>query len=1266
MTHARKLRREVLWGRRYTAVGSALIFGVLIAGCAQAPEGEVHSRKVQHATVQQAAAPLVKLTLPAGGDVRQFGLVANGSLELRDRARVRDQQGAPLDVHNLGTVPAPNPATAIGGWDNTPGYAVGDLISRGPVLLRDRAKVGGDVITAGTITKQNQVVIAGTQQAGATLPAPLELSFSQPIVADPARPPVVLPVDSTQVLEPGAYSQVIAYPRSTLVLKSGSYAFSSFQLEPQAKLQLQVDPTKGPVAIYVDNVLAWRGTTVAGATDSLLLVYQGTQSLKFEQKLAMAVVAPNASVTLATGGLTHAGSLYAKGISLDPDVRFNYVPFKYWDWVLPPKPFVSCVYPAGGGTYMAAFGYENARMVALEIAAGPGNVLTPDPGTPYNPVVHFLPGRHDRSLWVPMPVTGLTWNVLGQSVTATLSSPPCELVPSDTNRGPISEGRPVPRLNLPPMPTLAAVSDVFTNATGPGYFDGVEPADNSGAPTNPNLPAEKGNPPQVPPGLTEDPLLPLTLSVALHLHDDSGFEKVDLEGYTSINGDATSWSTLPASGAQVSRTVMVPRNAPAAIDFQFVERNLYKAHESIKVNAVAHLEDPTPTVSGVVESAKITKNWVFGLPLSVDSYELQNSLTVLGTLLGSDLAHGFEGDNVAVWSISSPATSGSGVKVCANWSTYFVDEDLPTVDGIKETYVGTPIGSNGRAVAYPAAFAPFTLMVKGTTASYSVNGILDRDGCVADVPANAFIYRDDVTDGSSGGMSLYLNLSGDLTITTGGGAAHFPITQDDVVFEQVFQATRFDNTDNPWPLQDGYRVPPDRIDLTSNRIQSAGAMTAASISHALRRFSDLGITLPSGKYTVALDDGTATGTKDYEGKDVGDSFFGGGDPDDPTDHGTLHIGPGYFPYCGEEEGSPIDCRTPCGESGDCGGGQMCAVAGNPTKGCQSDDTACFCAYPVQSVWKFTVTHELGHMIQEALTGKMQTGGYGFSCEKDSEGKCLTTLGKLVENSDRMKDPFLADPPLMDEACGCQHVNLGGNPRHCLQSIEVSSTADGEGFGQFFSSLMWNDPQAEHCRFNYYKEVLDVGADTCRIAGDPLACKTFAFRNGDVGTITLPPVPVDCKVSAKWRNTQRCAVDSRTNLPKGLMGTEYDWMTFLYAVNAQLSVNGQGGLNELGKVYNYACHPDVAFDANDPSDTRMVLCGAPGPDGKYGRPIGWVDMQQPSPTQDDDPNTPPVTIEHGGFLSGAERKWGPTDQRTTDIEAAGLEHGVDENTEPLDP
>lgn len=133
---------------------AALVACWLLSGChAEDPASvEAVQQKRSHSTVET---PLVSLSLPAGGDVRKFGLVAQGSLDLRDRARVRDQQGAPLDVYNVGSLPGAGPSTSLGSWDTTPGYATGDIISHGRVLLRDRAKVGGDVITAGTIQKQN-------------------------------------------------------------------------------------------------------------------------------------------------------------------------------------------------------------------------------------------------------------------------------------------------------------------------------------------------------------------------------------------------------------------------------------------------------------------------------------------------------------------------------------------------------------------------------------------------------------------------------------------------------------------------------------------------------------------------------------------------------------------------------------------------------------------------------------------------------------------------------------------------------------------------------------------------------------------------------------------------------------------------------------------------------------------------------------------------------------------------------------------------------
>jgi len=55
-----------------------------------------------------------------------------------------------------------------------------------------------------------------------------------------------------------------------------------------------------------------------------------------------------------------------------------------------------------------------------------------------------------------------------------------------------------------------------------------------------------------------------------------------------------------------------------------------------------------------------------------------------------------------------------------------------------------------------------------------------------------------------------------------------------------------------------------------------------------------------------------------------------------------------------------------------------------------------------------------------------------------------------------------------------------------------------------------------------------------------------------------------------------------------------------------------------------------------------------------RPIAWLDGVLGSGDGEK---------EHGGILSGAQRRYGITDPRIGAIEAAGLEHGVDEHTSP---
>jgi len=1363
MTRARKLGGEVLWRRRYSAGGMALIFGALIAGCAQAPEGEVHSSKVQHVTVPQATVPVVKLMLPAGGDVRQFGLVANGSLELRDRARVRDQQGAPLDVHNLGTVAAPNPATAIGSWDNTPGYAVGDLVSRGPVLLRDRAKVGGDVITAGTITKQNQVVVAGVQQAGATLPAPLELSFPQPLVADPARPPVVLAVDSTQVLEPGAYSQIIAYTRATLVLKSGNYAFSSFQLEPQAKLQLQVDPTKGPVVIYVDNVLAWRGTTVAGATDSLLLVYQGTQSIKFEQKLAMAVVAPKATVTLATGGLTHAGSLYAKGISLDPDVRFNYVPFKYWDWVLPPKPIAECVYPAGAGTYMAVFGYENGRGVEISVPVGSTNFFTP-PSPRQISVSAFKPGRHKKVVWADMPSTGITWTVNGQSAKVDLNSPECDLREMAVSAGEQGDGRLFPPPDAPPT-IIPNESTVFTtNGLGAGQFydpQGAAAGSNSSGfvTVTQGLEIDPG-PPGEPPALSLPGSGPLpsfnVYRIEAHglAKKEGAWENAEIGIGASMG--AHDYPVVPIDfdrngDAEGSRTFLERSNGITPFSVELVEYDNLSRDDHVTFSG--QLDDTLETYAGYFATIfnqnatpdPVRLNWPYGEAISKTANGSNNRDLTL---------------DVTVTRTPAVAPEGT-VKLCAYWPTAYWDHG-------QESVKGEEIGQTGLR-GIPASFAKYFLTIvsafEETHPSMPVEGeiagdpsaykYLDKDGCIPDSEAlriaQLAYFPGSPSEGTTGHTDFYLKVLADYarpTAEPGKYARYIVYNRADVVTnvmvikgksEKVpvwpptpasmtlhfrnFGGASGDGTSDWTQNTDGLLVPPAVISVTGTA-HNDSTNVAGTVGRMLAQLQSEQVQLPEGNYPIELGDvfPAGSGTPDSSCRRIGDSNFSStgtmfADWTLPSElqaakSGGVRIGGPLFPC---EYGREIECRA-CADDSDCGtgvedgvcqdgicrlnldaltgendcrkscsaaeptcpGGQLCyeetlisdedpadddserGMRRAPGSLCQEGDT-CFCGWGPQGASKISNAHEMGHLVQEVLTGKLSGAAkYFFDCPGTEEECKAFGEVRVSRDSETGEESYtLNDPPGTVAACKCDQVKAA-SPAHCLQSIEVTSSAQVEGYGQFFAAMLWNGPKPDGtptaCWFNYYKE----------------------FLNKD-GTISYPPAEVPCGVRSKWRDENMCGAAN--------MSTELDWMNFLLELKQTIGFTG------LMDVYRMACHPENVAENPpclkagqvDPS-TGLVLsvdqnpfaneCYAPGMDcgdtmsvnvtddqgatsakSFPGRPIFWRD----APTTK--AGYPEGFYDAGGFYDGAVRIWGADSNEEVRVRLLGNEHAVGDGTTP---
>jgi len=184
-----------------------------------------------------------------------------------------------------------------------------------------------------------------------------------------------------------------------------------------------------------------------------------------------------------------------------------------------------------------------------------------------------------------------------------------------------------------------------------------------------------------------------------------------------------------------------------------------------------------------------------------------------------------------------------------------------------------------------------------------------------------------------------------------------------------------------------------------------------------------------------------------------------------------------------------------------------------------------------SWWKYTLMHEFGHFVQGAAIGNLSPS-YTFNGAPDLPGA----------------------PPL----CGCGHVQ-GANALHCLQSIEQPNAAQIEGWAQFYTSKVWNDDRGTDCTFNYYKEFLFPGA----------------------AAAVLPPVPVSCKAPVRWRNTHCTGSPAFSGTALADMGTELDWMTFLWNVNT-VPVNGST-MRNISDAYILACSSPSAPSLCDSGD-----------------------------------------------------------------------------------
>lgn len=164
---------------------------------------------------------------------------------------------------------------------------------------------------------------------------------------------------------------------------------------------------------------------------------------------------------------------------------------------------------------------------------------------------------------------------------------------------------------------------------------------------------------------------------------------------------------------------------------------------------------------------------------------------------------------------------------------------------------------------------------------------------------------------------------------------------------------------------------------------------------------------------------------------------------------------------------------------------------------------------------YTIGHELGHAMQRAANGGPGPGPANYK-DRPAAGMC-----------------------------SCAHVS-DGNQLHCLQSRHEHPSAELEGFGHFYAARVMND-QGSTCRFTYYKDYRKINA----------------WSNPPQYSVVAPPVPVSCsgpflgmrggQITTGWVSTL-CPLQNKSS--------EYDWLTFFWAVNGSASTSVKSSMTDL--------------------------------------------------------------------------------------------------------
>lgn len=202
----------------------------------------------------------------------------------------------------------------------------GDLVSKGNILLRDRAKVFANVTAGGTIGLLAGASVSGSIRPDASVPG---CALPRASIAPGTRDLAVRNGEAMD-LAPGAYRDANVSGNGRIRFRAGMYRFKTLRTEADGRFEF--NPGAGIIEILVGESLSIGDRTRFDFTGQMLperVRFHSQQStvlaIGTDVQFRGALVAPLAKVKAASR-TAFRGSVYAQAIDFGPDVRIFHVP----------------------------------------------------------------------------------------------------------------------------------------------------------------------------------------------------------------------------------------------------------------------------------------------------------------------------------------------------------------------------------------------------------------------------------------------------------------------------------------------------------------------------------------------------------------------------------------------------------------------------------------------------------------------------------------------------------------------------------------------------------------------------------------------------------------------------------------------------------------------------------------------------------------------------------------------------------------------------